>query len=191
MRRRPNHPALRLVSGLARCAFVFCALRLVGCSDEPLRVSQREDVDLASAERCVSQTYWAQGDRGDPHMHPGRDCVGCHTRSARGPRFTVAGTVFSASHEVDDCLGHDGAAQIEVTDDTGSAFTIVANQVGNFYTTHAFRLPLRRVRVLGPRAGAVLEMGSAPPHGDCNACHSRAGTLTPTGTSPGRIIAPR
>ena len=35
---------------------------------------------------------------------------------------------------------------VEVTDASGRPFYIIANRAGNFYTTHAFRRPLRRVR---------------------------------------------
>ena len=192
--RRTRKDRSMLAMSVAVCVALSWAL--ADCSDEPTRLQQRDGVDLSAAARCVRGEYWARGDRGDNHMHPGRDCIGCHTRSGRGPRFTVAGTLFNAPHEEDDCLGFDSdtrinrAAEVEVTDASGRPFYILANRAGNFYTTHAFRRPLRRVRVFSP-SGAVVEMGSPPPHGDCNACHSRAGTITPTGESPGRIVLPR
>lgn len=192
--RRMRRERPTLATSVAVCVALSWAL--ADCSDEPTRLPQRENVDLASAARCVRGEYWARGDRGDNHMHPGRDCIGCHTRSGRGPRFTVAGTLFNAPHEEDDCFGYNSdtsvnrAAEVEVTDASGRPFYIIANRAGNFYTTHAFRRPLRRVRVFSP-AGAVVEMGSPPPHGDCNACHSRVGTVTPTGESPGRVVVPR
>ena len=45
-----------------------------------------------------------------PHA-PGRDCIGCHTATQHGPRFTVAGTLYNAGHEVDECLGYDSDVQ--------------------------------------------------------------------------------
>jgi len=140
---------------------------------------------------CVSGTYWGRGDYGDNLMHPGRACITCHTERRRGPVFTVAGTIYSEFNEENECNGNAGPAEarneVEITDATGQPFYIIANSAGNFYTTHRFQLPLRRVRVLGTN-GRVSEMGSAPPHGDCNACHTREGTSTATGMAPGRVV---
>lgn len=142
---------------------------------------------------CVSGTYWGRGDYGDNLMHPGRACISCHAERARGPRFTVAGTLYTEFHEEDDCNGSAGRPnarpEVEVTDATGVPFFITANSAGNFYTTHPFRFPLQRVRVFSPN-GTVVEMGSAAPHGDCNACHTREGTNTATGMAPGRVVIP-
>ena len=174
-------------------ASLGAALLLASCGAEP---SHYVDVDAAGIEpgpACVSGHYWAFGDRGNNHMHPGRDCVGCHTRTGLGPRFSVAGTLFNASHEVDDCLGFDSdptvhqAAEVELTDATGARFVVIANRVGNFYTTHPLQFPLQHVRVTSP-TGGVSEMFSPVPHGDCNACHSRFGTVSSLGDSPGRIV---
>jgi hypothetical protein len=129
-------------------------------------------------------------------MHPGRDCIGCHTATQHGPRFSVAGTLYNAGHEVDECFGYDSdvqagqRAEVELTDATGMRFFVIANRVGNFYTTHPLRFPLQRVRVFSP-SGQVLEMSTPAPHGDCNACHTRFGTITQAGESPGRVIVPR
>ncbi len=76
-----------------------------------------------------------------------------------------------------------------MTDATGRPFFIIANRVGNFYTNHQFQLPLQRVRVRGPN-GRYLEMAQPPPHGDCNVCHNRDGTVSALGQAPGRITLP-
>jgi hypothetical protein len=142
---------------------------------------------------CVSGTYWGRGDYGDNLMHPGRACITCHSERRRGPRFTVAGTIYSEYREENDCNGFAGTPatrpEVEITDASGQPFYITANSAGNFYTTHQFQLPLRKVRVLGPN-GRVAEMGGSPPHGDCNSCHTREGTITATGMSPGRVVLP-
>lgn len=170
------------------------AMLVGGCGAE---APPRVEVDAAGVElgpACVSGRYWAFGDRGNNHMHPGRDCIGCHARTQHGPRFSVAGTLFNAGHEVDDCLGFDSDAQagqsaeVELTDATGRRLFVVANRVGNFYTTVPLRFPLQRVRVFSP-GGQVREMGAPAPHGDCNACHTRLGTITASGEAPGRVIA--
>lgn len=140
---------------------------------------------------CVSGTYWGRGDYGDNLMHPGRACITCHSERRRGPAFTVAGTIYSEFNEENECNGNAGPAEarneVEVTDSTGEPFYIIANSAGNFYTTHRFQMPFRRVRVRGTN-GRIAEMGSAPPHGDCNSCHTREGTSTATGMAPGRIV---
>lgn len=143
---------------------------------------------------CVSGRYWAYGERGDNFMHPGRACINCHSSWRRGPVFSIAGTIYSAMHEEDDCMGNGGPEnarfEVEITDASGIPFYITANASGNFYTTHRFQLPLRRARVRS-RDGRVREMGSPPPHGDCNACHSREGAdMLGYGPAPGRITAP-
>ncbi len=139
---------------------------------------------------CASGRYWTRGDTGDNFMHPGRACVQCHTESARGPIFTVAGTLFNAMHEENECFGNSGdpttglKTWIEVVDQTNRPFIIEPNISGNFYTTHEFRFPLKRVRVITP-SGQFLQMDD-PPSGDCNSCHTREGTAG----APGRVYAP-
>jgi hypothetical protein len=171
------------------------ALALAACGAEPDRWTEVDAATLELGPACLSGRYWALGDRGNNHMHPGRDCIGCHARTQRGPRFSVAGTLYGAGHEVDECLGYDSdlragqAAEVELTDAAGERFTVIANRAGNFYTTHPLRFPLRRVRVFSP-GGAVIEMGVPAPHGDCNACHTRLGTITGSGEAPGRVVVP-
>ncbi len=176
-------------------AGAFFAAVVASCGGEapPL-----PSVDVAEGDRgpvCLSGRYWPFGDRGDNHMHPGRDCVGCHARSGDAPAFAVAGTLYSAPHEADECFGYDSdvaaglGAEVELVDATGARFTVVANRAGNFYTTHPLAFPLQRVRVYAPD-GAFREMGSPAPHGDCNACHTRLGTVSALGDSPGRLVVP-
>ncbi len=168
---------------------------LASCGGE---VARLPEVDVPGAElgaTCLSGRYWPFGERGDNHMHPGRDCVGCHARSGRGPVFAVAGTLYSAPHEVDECYGYDSdvgaglGAEVEVVDAAGARFAVIANRAGNFYTTHPLAFPLQRVRVYAPD-GTFREMGGPAPHGDCNACHTRLGTVSALGESPGRLVVP-
>lgn len=180
-----------------RVGLALTVAAMLSCSDEP---AHWVDVDAAAigplGPACLSGRYWAFGDRGDNFMHPGRDCIGCHTRSQHGPRFSVAGTLYSARHEADECFGYDSdtranqAAEVEVTDAAGERFFIIANRVGNFYTTYPLRFPLHNVRVYAPN-GTFSEMSSPVPHGDCNACHTRLGTITDNGESPGRVTVPQ
>jgi hypothetical protein len=154
------------------------------------------DPDAGAAPACASGVFWGRGDRGDNEMHPGVACIGCHQTWRRGPTFSVAGTVFGGLNDENDCDGYPSddsdqghRARIEVVDGTNHRFLIFANRVGNFYTTFPLRPPLRHVRVISPE-GAIVEMSAPAPHGDCNACHARDGTTTPTGMAPGRIVIP-
>lgn len=157
---------------------------LTACASEPPR-SIPDGGPL-----CARGEYWTRGDHGDNAMHPGRACIACHTGRRRGPVFTVAGTIFNAPHEEDDCFGNAGDPRtgqrtwVEVVDQSRRPFVIEPNPSGNFYTTRPFRLPLVRVRVISP-SGRYAQM-DAPPSGDCNACHTREGRSG----APGRIVAP-
>jgi hypothetical protein len=140
---------------------------------------------------CVSGTYWTRGDTGDNFMHPGRACISCHSGRHRGPALSVAGTLYSAYHEENECNGNGGGealaqrTYIQITDASGVPFVIFPNRVGNFFTTHTFRFPLRDARVVGP-SGRELVMSFPPPTGDCNSCHTREGA----DGAPGRLVAP-
>lgn len=186
---------LRLGASVALCALLSAAL--VDCSDPDPPYPQVDAAGAPLSAACLSGRYWAFGERGDNNMHPGRPCITCHTQSGHGPHFTVAGTVYAAANEVDECLGVDSeptpnaAVEVEVTDQSGQPFFITANRVGNFFTTHEFRFPLQRIRVYNVGRRSFTEMASPAPHGDCNACHSRTGTISPNGQSPGRVTLPR
>jgi hypothetical protein len=138
-------------------------------------------------------------------MNPGQPCVTCH-RSAydEGNRdaavWSVAGTVFNARHEVNNCFGFAGSPtgeastdplRVELTDADGRTLRLGVNRAGNFMSVDPVRAPFRNVRVVHAR-GASRVMRATAPHGDCNACHTRMGTTTVPGglDAPGRIVAP-
>ena len=146
--------------------------------------------------KCISGSWWTHGDDGDNDMHPGRACIHCHSAWHRGPTFSVAGTVFHAFDEGDDCNGLPGdfspdsnRAAIEVTDANNHTFLIYANRVGNFYTTFPLRYPLHNIQVRFPD-GTIQQMFDPAPNGGCNSCHTRVGTNSATGLAPGRIAPP-
>jgi hypothetical protein len=127
-------------------------------------------------------------------MHPGAACIACHETGAlvddeleRGPRFSLAGTVFPSAHEPDDCNGVDGRAEdvsIEVTDANGSTFRMRANQVGNFYREDRdVVFPIHAKVIYQGRTRAMI---SAVETGDCNSCHTESGDMA----APGRILLP-
>lgn len=148
---------------------------------------------------CVSGVRWTRGNRGSQLMNPGQACNTCHARDPEAPVTTVAGTVYYLDHETNNCNGYTGSASggptgrayVEVVDATGATIRLAVNTAGNFYTERVIEFPLRTARVIGP-TGLINEMGSEVPDGDCNSCHTQAGTTTVSGgdPAPGRIIVP-
>jgi hypothetical protein len=114
-------------------------------------------------------------------MHPGRACLSCHTASG-GPSFSVAGTVYPASHDEDDCNGVAGV-QIVLTDANGQTETLTSNAAGNFHLASPLAAPLSVKLVNG---GKERVMTAHAPSGDCNSCHTQAGASG----APGRLLAP-
>ncbi len=163
---RPFAVALTFVAGA-------CALSLWACSgDETKSVPVGE---------CAAGTKWVGDDEGSSKMHPGIDCVGCHAGND-GPNFTLAGTVFGAAGQEDDCFGV-GGVTVEITGADGVVTTLAANEAGNFYTQGGVAMPYTaKVRSSnGERA-----MQAAQSTGACNSCHTTAGA----NSAPGRILAP-
>lgn len=151
---------------------------------------------------CVSNTRWNPASRPSALMAPGQACLTCHARRTDAadpePFHVIGGTAYYALHEVDNCYGFTGlapnptgAAYVELVDADGTMLRLRVGRSGNFGTSSALVFPLRSARVVGP-TGLVNEMGSEVPHGDCNACHTEAGTTTEPGAdpAPGRITVP-
>jgi hypothetical protein len=138
------------------------------------------------ASVCSTNAHWQGADHGSTLMHPGGACISCHTKD-NGPAFYIGGTVYKTAHEPDDCNGINGAVgyNVVVTDAAGQTVTAAVNAAGNFYWDQtSLKMPIR-VKVTGPK-GAERAMASTPATGDCNSCHSQAGTKD----APGRIVAP-
>jgi len=149
------------------------------------------------AAACISNTRWTRLNRGSPLMNPGRACLDCHRRDRDAPIQSVAGTAYYVRHEEDLCNGYSGdppgsrqgGATVRLIDANGVMLTLPVNAAGNFFTDDRLAFPLRLAEVIGP-TGLRRAMGEAVPHGDCNLCHTREGTDTPTGLAPGRITVP-
>lgn len=153
---------------------------------------------FAVAPACTSGTLLDPNYQPSPEMSPGRACIACHVEenTASGeegdaPVFTFAGTAYPTGHEPDYCSGAPAAgAVVELTDARGMTFTSVVNDGGNFYDQLAgFTFPYTARIKLGGKFRAMLEPQMS---GDCNACHTQAGTDTedPTDPAPGRILLP-
>ncbi|MBJ6764688.1 hypothetical protein JGU66_28300 [Myxococcaceae bacterium JPH2] len=136
-----------------------------------------------STAECASGLKWTGGDSGSSEMHPGGDCIQCHSQKSDAPRFVVAGTVHAAAHEANDCAGVEGA-QVVITDAKQKAYTLQTNAAGNFYLragdAQDFAFPFT-ARVTH---GSVERAMSTPQNtGACGSCHTVAGTQG----APGRI----
>lgn len=141
-------------------------------------------VDAAPVEpACITDRMWTGGNRESPLMHPGGECIDCHTRRG-GPPFDIAGTVYAGFHQVLDCNGESGAT-VEITGADGQTFTLTSNSAGNFY------LPVGRGLQTPYTARVVVDgvervMFSPQTNGDCNSCHTQDGA----NGAPGRIHTP-
>ena len=141
-----------------------------------------QTVQTVDKTECSSGKKWVGGDHESELMHPGGDCIGCHTDNGEGPKFTVAGTVYASAHEADDCFGVAGA-QVEITDNNGTVTTLTTNEAGNFHTDVAMTFPYK-VRVLAN--GGENRMSASQNTGRCASCHTAEGT----GGAPGRVQIP-
>ena len=141
-------------------------------------------VDAAPVEpACITDRMWTGGNRESPLMHPGGECIDCHTR-LDGPPFDIAGTVYAGFHQVLDCNGESGATVV-ITDANGQVFTLTSNSAGNFY------LPVERGLQTPYTAKVVVDgvervMFSPQTNGDCNSCHTQDGA----NGAPGRVHIP-
>jgi len=133
---------------------------------------------------CYSDgSRWVYGNRESPFMHPGGDCIDCHSSMREGPRYASAGSVMNYWDERLDCAGAAGI-MVELTGADGTVVTASTNRAGNFWFRSAVATPYT-ARVIGPD-GAVREMFAPQTDLDCMHCHTEMGA----NGAPGRIVAP-
>lgn len=132
--------------------------------------------------RCASGERWSGGNAGSPLMHPGRDCIGCHS-DGEGPRFSVAGTVFDRVDEPDECFGT-ADVRVELIGADGRTVVMHSNDAGNF--DHG------RVDLAMPYTARLVYEGrerlmtTPQTELNCASCHAATGL----NGAPGRILAP-
>lgn len=140
--------------------------------------------------QCTSMTM-SMVDEGAA-MNPGMPCVKCHNTDDEAPDLTLGGTTYATPHEPDDCNAKVksgpaiSTAVVEITDKNGVVLELAVNAVGNFYrkvSQGAVALPYTaKVKY----DGRERVMGTAQMSGDCNSCHTQAGT----DGAPGRVLLP-
>lgn len=129
-------------------------------------------------------------------MSPGLACITCHndsnTDGKKAPDLTLGGTAYATPHEPDNCNAKVvsgpaiSKAVVEITDKNGVVITLALNAVGNFYrksSVGAVALPYTAKIVYD---GRERVMTAPQTSGDCNHCHTQAGTEN----APGRILLP-
>jgi cytochrome c553 len=138
---------------------------------------------------CASKMYSGFTGDGSSRMTPGEACIACHSKG-EGPRFAIGGTVFPTGHAPNDCVPTAAeaielqAATVVITDANNQVLTLSVDSVGNFNSS--------RSAVTFPIHAKVVYMGKERPmltaqtSGDCNACHTEAGT----NNAPGRVALP-
>lgn len=136
-------------------------------------------------DTCASGLVWDNGDSESPLMHPGMDCISCHSQG-EGPSLIAAGTIFPAEHEADDCFGVSGVT-VQITGADQKVTTMVSNASGNFYLngrSGSIAMPFT-AKVIGAN-GAERAMITPQTSANCASCHTAAGA----NAAPGRILAP-
>ena len=152
-----------------------------------------EEEDVIADPRCASGYRWVGKDHESKLMRPGTDCLACHRPENEddrddddeAPGFVVAGTVYGARNEPDNCLGSEGAV-IRITDANGQRIERVSNRAGNFYIkSKNTRLALPFMAEVSAN-GRTRAMQHAQCRTSCNVCHTATGTQG----APGRIVMP-
>lgn len=140
--------------------------------------------DAGPTSVCTSGVMWASSEKSSK-MNPGRACITCHKNVAGDPILQIGGTIYPTLHEPDKCQGAAGASVV-VTDATGRKITLTTGSTGNFTLSTAATALVFPVDVKVTKHGIERAMTKPAPHGDCNACHTEAGT----NGAPGRILLP-
>jgi len=132
--------------------------------------------------QCASGTRWDRGDAESASMHPGVDCIACHRDRGEAEEYRLAGTVYAALAEPDDCFGVAGVT-VELTGADGVVVRMTTNAAGNFVREHAVATPYTAKVLLDGRERA---MATPQTELSCNSCHAEVGR----DNAPGRILAP-
>lgn len=140
--------------------------------------------DAAPAPPACTSGVMQPGTSENLDMTPGQACNACHayTNASSGdggdaPIYAFAGTVFTGKHEPDDCVGgplDDAPAEVEVVDAIGVRYRVPVSAVGNFmFESDAVVYPVTAKILYQGRVRWMIEPQLS---GDCNTCHSAAGT---------------
>ena len=144
--------------------------------------AQGWDMRAAAAYLDSRQTWWSAWPTAARDHETA--CVSCHAVT-NGGKLNVAGTVFPKLHEPDSCLGVAGGVQVIITDAQGNDHTLAVNTSGNFYDNSLFGFQTPYKAKVVSASGSIAKI-STQTNGDCNACHTTAGTQG----AAGRLVGP-
>jgi hypothetical protein len=126
-------------------------------------------------------------------MNPGLACNACHAKDAPDKVLAWGGTVYATGHEPDQCVGVGSiaGATVVIADANGTELKLPVNSSGNF---GMFADDPKATVLVAPFSARVEQGGKvramsrklAKGEGDCNGCHTVAGT----NGAPGRIALP-
>ncbi|MFV8753986.1 hypothetical protein ACNOYE_25865 [Nannocystaceae bacterium ST9] len=139
----------------------------------------------AANDQCLSGEAWVGGNAESPRMHPGRDCLGCHSDLGEAEEVKLGGTVYDGSNELDDCYGVEGVT-LQITDSTSKVTELTSNAAGNFVLlaeNGSITPPYSAKLIYEGRERMMVTMQTEL---SCNSCHTETGT----NGAPGRILAP-
>jgi hypothetical protein len=129
---------------------------------------------------------WSGGE--SERMEPGGACNQCHRQEGEGPRYSIAGTVYSSGHQQNRCYGVSTGVQVVITGADGRQFPLNPNSSGNFTLSSSQLMTPYTAKVVDTTTGAERVMVTPQTEGDCNTCHTQTGSGTPP--APGRITVP-
>ncbi|MGO9830370.1 MAG: hypothetical protein ACLPJH_09530 [Myxococcaceae bacterium] len=175
----PN-PGVPAAEQTAFAAWVDAGMPAGTCSSVPDAGTVAVDPAFSGPDVCTSGQTYTGSEGGD--MRPGEACVSCHQANG-GPGFNAGGTVYPTGHEPNDCVASASAgAVVTVTDSSGASVSFTANGNGNFYGN----VPGFPITAVVTFDGGTRAMTTPVSSGDCNSCHTEAGT----NGAPGRIALP-
>ena len=126
-------------------------------------------------------------------MNPGEACIKCHVVNADpAQQIDIGGTAYATPHEPDNCIAKVETgpkittAVVEITDKNGTVVPYKVNSVGNFGRLTGAGLTAMPYTAKIKYNGLERVMVASQKSGDCNSCHTQAGTQN----APGRILLP-
>jgi hypothetical protein len=127
------------------------------------------------------------------NMKPGEACIKCHVVNADpDQQLTLGGTAYATPHEPDNCIATVvtgpaiNTAVVEVTDKNGNVIPLKVDSVGNFSRRSLLGAVAMPYTAKIKYNGLERVMIASQTSGDCNSCHTQAGTMN----APGRILLP-
>lgn len=132
---------------------------------------------------CSTDQAWLDGDSESPLMHPGGNCISCHSQG-EGPSYAVAGTVHGAVDDDTNCYGINGVT-VTLTGADGNTLEMNTNEAGNFYSgsKNGVKAPYTASITY---QGNTKQMVTAQSDFNCANCHTAGGK----NAAPGRIFVP-